>query len=281
MKQIATGGKTQVVPRQPQVLTYLSFSPDGEYIYFARGTPRRGVFVLSRVPTIGGLETPILDDVDTPVSFSPDGRQFVFTRGAAPRVLTSSLLLPEAALSEFWRRERHPWLPVRRAGLVPRRQGGGGVRDRSEQRLAVVHRSSPDRRRQQPRTLHDRQSHRPCPLAARRLGAADGRLGNADEAISTMASGRILPSLGRVDLAHRVPRRSSRTPDVRPGRPRPLLPGHRGERRGLERHQFARVGPLDCVGRPPGRAQADYLGQSDWSRVTAGYRTTTRSCIAI
>jgi len=82
VKQIATGGKTQVVPRQPQVLTYLSFSPDAEYLYFARGTPRRGRFVLSRVPTIGGLETPILDDVDTPVSFSPEGRRFVFTRGA-------------------------------------------------------------------------------------------------------------------------------------------------------------------------------------------------------
>ncbi len=82
VKQIATGGKTQVVPREPQVLTHLSFSPDGEYIYFARGTPKRGGFVLSRVPAIGGLETPILDDVDTPVSFSPDGRQFVFMRGA-------------------------------------------------------------------------------------------------------------------------------------------------------------------------------------------------------
>jgi eukaryotic-like serine/threonine-protein kinase len=84
VKQIATGGTTQVVPRQPNVLTHLSFSPDGEYVYFARGTPRRGTFVLSRVPAIGGLETPILDDVDTPVSFSPDGRQFVFTRGAPP-----------------------------------------------------------------------------------------------------------------------------------------------------------------------------------------------------
>ncbi len=84
VKQVATDGKTQVVPRQPLVLTYLSFSPDGEYIYFSRGTPRRGGFVLSRVPAIGGLATPILDDVDTPISFSPDGREFVFMRGAGP-----------------------------------------------------------------------------------------------------------------------------------------------------------------------------------------------------
>ena len=82
VKQIATDGKTQVVPRQPHVLTNLAFSPDGEYLYFARGNPKRGGFALSRIPTIGGLETRILDDVDTPISFSPDGRQFVFMRGA-------------------------------------------------------------------------------------------------------------------------------------------------------------------------------------------------------
>ena len=79
---IATGGKTQVVPREPQVLTHLAFSPDGEYIYFARGARMRGGFVLCRVPAIGGAETPILDDVDSAVSFSPDGREFVFMRGA-------------------------------------------------------------------------------------------------------------------------------------------------------------------------------------------------------
>ena len=82
VQQRATGGKAQVVPRQLQVLAHLTFSPDGEYIYFARGAARRGGFVLSRVPAIGGLVTPILDNVDTPVSFSPDGRQFVFMRGA-------------------------------------------------------------------------------------------------------------------------------------------------------------------------------------------------------
>ena len=42
------------------------------------------MFILSRVPAIGGLETPILDDVDSAVSFSPDGREFVFQRGASP-----------------------------------------------------------------------------------------------------------------------------------------------------------------------------------------------------
>ena len=82
LKQIATGGRTQVVPRRPGILTDVVFSPDGQHLYFARGSMSRGGFVLNRVPAIGGSETPILDDVDTPVSFSPDGKQFVFMRGA-------------------------------------------------------------------------------------------------------------------------------------------------------------------------------------------------------
>jgi len=82
VKDIPGGGKAQVVARQPRFLTYLSFSRDGEHLYFARGETRRGGFTIWRVPAIGGLETPILDNVDTAVSFSPDGRHFAFMRGA-------------------------------------------------------------------------------------------------------------------------------------------------------------------------------------------------------
>ena len=91
--QIATGGKNPVIARQPQILTYLTFSPDGHYIYFAKGTPKRGGLLLSRVPAIGGLETAVLFDVDTPVSFSPDGRQLVFMRGAGQ---TTHIVLADA-----------------------------------------------------------------------------------------------------------------------------------------------------------------------------------------
>ena len=131
VKQVATDGKTQVVPRQPLVLTHLSFSPDGEYIYFARGTPRRGGFVLSRVPAIGGLETPILDDVDTPISFSPDGREFVFMRGAGRETHIVVAAAGGGSQRILATRKVPARVLVRRAGLVPRRQGRGGVRDRS------------------------------------------------------------------------------------------------------------------------------------------------------
>jgi Tol biopolymer transport system component/DNA-binding winged helix-turn-helix (wHTH) protein len=82
--QVATNGKTPVVARQPLPMGNLSFSPNGDYLYFGRRSPRSGIFILFRVPAIGGLETALFDDVDTPVSFSPDGREFVFGRGADP-----------------------------------------------------------------------------------------------------------------------------------------------------------------------------------------------------
>lgn len=84
VQQIATGAKAQVVTREPQILRSLTFSPDGQYLYFTRGTLDSGGYVLHRVPAIGGPETPVLDDVDTAVSFSPDGRQFAFMRGVGP-----------------------------------------------------------------------------------------------------------------------------------------------------------------------------------------------------
>jgi eukaryotic-like serine/threonine-protein kinase len=81
VQHIATGGKTQIIASQPQRLGYLRFSPDGEFLYFARGALSGG-FSLFRVPAIGGPETPVIVDVDTPISFAPDGRHFAFMRGA-------------------------------------------------------------------------------------------------------------------------------------------------------------------------------------------------------
>ena len=93
VQQIATGGKTQIIASQPQRLGYLRFSPDGEFLYFARGGLSGG-FSLFRVPAIGGPETPVIVDVDTPISFAPDGRHFAFMRGAGAQ---THIVVAEAA----------------------------------------------------------------------------------------------------------------------------------------------------------------------------------------
>ena len=247
VKQVATDGKTQVVPRQPLVLTYLSFSPDGEYLHFSRGTPRRGGFVLSRVPAIGGLATPILDDVDTPISFSPDGREFVFMRGAGP--------------------ETH---------IVVAAAGGGSQRILATRRSPLAFSFfapdwSPDGKVVAASGIE--RSNGPHSIVllpvdggnSRELYTSAGRLGrvrwlpDGSGLLTVVSEGLEEPrQFGRLTggTIWRIgTRRSSRTTHVRSGRLRPLLPGRRGERqRGRERAQFARVGPLDCARRPPGRA---------------------------
>lgn len=64
----------------------LSFSPDGNYIYFVRTAKKAKDFrYLYSMPALGGPPRLLATDVDSPVSFSPDGRQFVYTRGDGKR----------------------------------------------------------------------------------------------------------------------------------------------------------------------------------------------------
>ena len=83
-KHLGSEGRTPVVARQPLWLGHVTFSPDGDYLYFVRESPDSAAGILYRIPTLGGVETPILEDVDSAISFSPDGREFVFQRGANP-----------------------------------------------------------------------------------------------------------------------------------------------------------------------------------------------------
>ncbi len=59
----------------------LSFSPDGNYIYFLRrDEENESESQLYSASVLGGAPRVIIDDVDSPVSFSPDGQHFVFLR---------------------------------------------------------------------------------------------------------------------------------------------------------------------------------------------------------
>jgi eukaryotic-like serine/threonine-protein kinase len=59
----------------------LSFSPDGNYIYFLRrDEENESESQLYSASVLGGAPRVIIDDVDSPISFSPDGQHFVFLR---------------------------------------------------------------------------------------------------------------------------------------------------------------------------------------------------------
>jgi serine/threonine protein kinase/Tol biopolymer transport system component len=82
MRHVATRSDVQVLAPDLVDFAGLSFSPDGNYIYFVRSDKSTQLYdYLYTMPVLGGTPRQLLRDIDTPVSFSPDGKQFVFMRG--------------------------------------------------------------------------------------------------------------------------------------------------------------------------------------------------------
>ena len=81
VQQAATGSEVQILPPAVVELRSLTFSPDGNYIFFLR-TPKENFSVdyLYQMPVLGGTPRKLIRDIDTPISFSPDGTQFAFVR---------------------------------------------------------------------------------------------------------------------------------------------------------------------------------------------------------
>jgi Tol biopolymer transport system component len=83
VRQVATRSDVQVLP--PDIVNYagLTFSRDGDYVYFVKSDRTTFNFSsLFSMPVLGGAPRQLVRDIDAPVSFSPDGKQFAFVRGA-------------------------------------------------------------------------------------------------------------------------------------------------------------------------------------------------------
>jgi len=96
LRNVPTASDTQIV--SPAAVTYrsLTFSPDGNYVYFRKaGINTQSEWDLYRSPVLGGSPQLMVRDVDTNITFSPDGRRIAYARGNDPevgkyRLLTSS-----------------------------------------------------------------------------------------------------------------------------------------------------------------------------------------------
>jgi Tol biopolymer transport system component len=92
VRQVAARSDIQVLP--PGVYRGLTFSRDGNYIYYVEREANSEKGQLLRVPTLGGQPQMVAGDVNSPVTFSPDGRQFAFVRGNESQ--TTTLLVAAA-----------------------------------------------------------------------------------------------------------------------------------------------------------------------------------------
>lgn len=95
VRQVKTGGDVEVQPFEPAEYKGITFSSDGEQLYFVRSDPRsRNYSSLYEIPALGGSPRLLLNDIDSAISFAPDGKQFAFVRGL-PRADATQLVVSD------------------------------------------------------------------------------------------------------------------------------------------------------------------------------------------
>ena len=81
MRQVSAPNDAQIMGPSNVRYLGLTFSPDGNYVFFVTYVDGQNEGVLYRIPAIGGAPQVVIRDIDSPVTFSPDGKQLAFVRG--------------------------------------------------------------------------------------------------------------------------------------------------------------------------------------------------------
>jgi Tol biopolymer transport system component len=85
LRNLPTSSNTQVVAPSIAPFASLSFSPDGNYLYFRQAGDKTGLnYVLNRAPVLGGTPKLLVRDVDAHPVFSPDGQRMIYIRCNSP-----------------------------------------------------------------------------------------------------------------------------------------------------------------------------------------------------
>jgi Tol biopolymer transport system component len=93
LRQASASSSQQIVPPAKVEYTGLTFSRDGDHLYFVRAEMNGSVRSLYRLPALGGVSTKLLDDVHSPITLSPDGSRMAFVRNSGGQ---SALLIADA-----------------------------------------------------------------------------------------------------------------------------------------------------------------------------------------
>jgi Tol biopolymer transport system component len=86
LRQTTGDGDVQVLAPALGNFVAVTFSPDGNSLYFVRADPKdMGFRYLFQIPTLGGYPRKLVTDVDSGVAFSPDGHLISYQRWFAHR----------------------------------------------------------------------------------------------------------------------------------------------------------------------------------------------------
>ena len=80
VKQVARSNEVEIVPSAAVTYRGLTFSLDGNSVYYVLQEQNNPIQLLYQVPVLGGVPRKILVDIDTPITIAPDQSQFAFVR---------------------------------------------------------------------------------------------------------------------------------------------------------------------------------------------------------
>jgi Tol biopolymer transport system component len=80
IRQIATASNVNVLPPTEAIYLGLTFSQDGNYVYFVRRETAGSKGIVYQMDTLGGSLKKITEGADGAITLSPDGKRFAFIR---------------------------------------------------------------------------------------------------------------------------------------------------------------------------------------------------------
>lgn len=81
MRQVATSSNVQIVAPSEARYVGLTFSVDGNWVYYVVYDKNSPLGVVHKIPALGDAQpVKLVEDVDSPITFSPDGKRFAWIR---------------------------------------------------------------------------------------------------------------------------------------------------------------------------------------------------------
>jgi eukaryotic-like serine/threonine-protein kinase len=80
VRHIATGSNVPIIPPAAVFYGRMTFSSDGNYLYFVRAGKDDFAGSLFSIPVFGGDAKKLVENIESSITFSPDGKRFAFVR---------------------------------------------------------------------------------------------------------------------------------------------------------------------------------------------------------